>query len=242
MLNTEEFIRRSQAINHNRHSYEYSIYTGINNTVAIKCLKCGVIFHQVAQSHLRGCGCPDCFGTPKRDTAYFIKRSNKIYGENLFDYSKSVYVDRNTKILIVCKKCNSEFYRMPGNHYQKQSCPYCAVDNNGFGLSVFRNACNNFDGYGILYLIMCSGNDEFFYKIGITSRKLRHRFSGSAMPYFYEEISVYKDESEKIFKLEKRMHKLLKKFKYIPSIEFGGHTECFSELTDEVKEFFGVAA
>ena len=55
----------------------------------------------------------------------FLENCKKIHGDK-YDYSKSVYVDSNTKIIIICKK-HGEFLQAPLKHYnKKQGCPLCS--------------------------------------------------------------------------------------------------------------------
>lgn len=63
----------------------------------------------------------------KLDTQTFIKRSTEIWGD-LYDYSKSIYVDSNHKINIICK-IHGDFFQLPGNHY-KYKCRKCSHQSN----------------------------------------------------------------------------------------------------------------
>ena len=91
-----------------------------------------------------------------------------------------------------------------------------------------------------LYLIKCFNKNESFYKIGITVKTVKQRYAQD-MPYQYEVIGLVHGEGGYVWQQEKNTHRALKDFRYKPCLSFGGMTECFSELTDEVKQFFGVA-
>jgi len=55
----------------------------------------------------------------------FIDNCKKVHG-NRYDYSKSVYIDCFTPVIIICKE-HGEFKQAPLKHYnKKQGCPYCA--------------------------------------------------------------------------------------------------------------------
>lgn len=55
----------------------------------------------------------------------FIKKCKKSHGEK-YDYSKTVYVNSKTPVIIICKK-HGEFKQSPLKHYSaKQGCPLCA--------------------------------------------------------------------------------------------------------------------
>ena len=60
----------------------------------------------------------------KLTTESWVEKAKKKYG-NKFDYTKSIYVDSNTKLEIICPQHGS-FYQLPGNH-MKQNCPNCAM-------------------------------------------------------------------------------------------------------------------
>lgn len=53
----------------------------------------------------------------------FVSRAVSVHG-NKYDYSKSIYIDYDTKLEIICKKHGS-FWQTPGNHLKGKGCPYC---------------------------------------------------------------------------------------------------------------------
>lgn len=59
-LTKQEFINRAKKIHKDK--YNYSLVDYKNNKINIKiiCKKCGNIFLQLPQNHLKGCGCPSC--------------------------------------------------------------------------------------------------------------------------------------------------------------------------------------
>lgn len=58
------------------------------------------------------------------------------------------------------------------------------------------------------------------------------------MPYKYKKLYTIegRGRASDTYDLETNIHELLKKLKYTPNIFFGGHTECFTLITDAVKE------
>lgn len=58
------------------------------------------------------------------DRDEFIKRAINVHGDK-YDYSKSRYVNYDTKIEIICKEHGS-FWQTPGNHLKGKGCPYCS--------------------------------------------------------------------------------------------------------------------
>ena len=126
-LDTKEFIKR--AINIHKNKYDYSKVNYINSItkVCIICKKHGE-FWQTPNNHLRKRTCPKCANKIRninniKSKENFIQESKKIHGK--YDYSKINYIDRRTKIEIVCPKHGS-FWQTPDKHLnQKQGCPKC---------------------------------------------------------------------------------------------------------------------
>lgn len=58
-MSKDEFLRRAHATHGGRYDYGLLNYAGIHEYVTIVCPKHGP-FEQVANSHMRGCGCPSC--------------------------------------------------------------------------------------------------------------------------------------------------------------------------------------
>jgi hypothetical protein len=55
----------------------------------------------------------------------FIEKSQLKHGDN-FDYSKVIYVNSQTKVIIICKTCNTEFLQQANSHIQGYGCDKCA--------------------------------------------------------------------------------------------------------------------
>ena len=100
----------------------------------------------------------------------------------------------------------------------------------GFSRTEFTAFCEDSKGY--LYIIKCSNDNELFYKIGITKQEfLRKRFScDTSMPYNVETIKTYVSHPSIIFDLETKLHQICKQHHYTPIINFGGYTECFTNI------------
>ena len=60
---------------------------------------------------------------PKHDTEWFIQKAREVHGDK-YDYSKSHYVNYDTKIEIICPKHGS-FWQLVGNHLKGKNCPLC---------------------------------------------------------------------------------------------------------------------
>lgn len=62
----------------------------------------------------------------KENGQKFIEKCKIKYGDK-FDYSKTIYINNYTNIIIICKK-HGEFLQQPNNHYNYGNCPRCLVE------------------------------------------------------------------------------------------------------------------
>ena len=74
---------------------------------------------------------------------------------------------------------------------------------------------------------------KHFINYGITANTVKRRYdSKSNMPYMYEIIHEIKGDAEDIFNLELKNKQIIKNYKYVPQIRFGGSThECFINIS-----------
>ena len=116
--------------------FTYFIETYRNYTSKTK-ISCPVhnIFFQTPNQHLNGrkgnVGCPKCGihnrTQQKRTTLEnFIQKSHLIHNYK-YDYSKAIYVNRVTKILIICP-VHGKFYQRPAEHLALSGCPKCSIE------------------------------------------------------------------------------------------------------------------
>lgn len=117
--NITSFIEKANLIHNFKYDYSKVNYKGTINKVIILCKIHGEFNQQVA-SHLQGAGCPSCNRTDKNS---FIEKANKIHN-NRYDYSKSNYIKRTDKIIIICL-IHGEFIQCAHNHLKGQNCPSC---------------------------------------------------------------------------------------------------------------------
>lgn len=117
------------------------------------------------------------------------------------------------------------------NNWLEEICSH--MDNiqpNGFTKTAFINNCKTKNNnLGIFYLLKCVGNNESFYKIGITSTSVKVRYSnGSDMKYKWNIIWEIEDAPEIIWDLEVFYKKQIKNIIYIPKLwKCKTTTECF---------------
>lgn len=106
----------------------------------------------------------------------FINKCNEIHNDK-FDYSKTIYMNYRTKVIITCKK-HGDFSIFPDNHMnKKQGCNKCALENHKLTeisaekLENMKNIHNNKYSYLDLSVdsgmikIICPNHGEFIQSI-----------------------------------------------------------------------------
>lgn len=169
-LSSDEFFNRSRKAHGDRYDYSNSIYIDVRSKVDIICPEHG-LFSQVAGHHMNGRGCPKCgvnkcAESKKLTTTEFIKRSRETHG-NVYDYSKSEYINGATKVKIICPE-HGEFLQSPGHHMAGIGCPNCG-----------RNKANNSLKHGF---------DKFYEKA--------NSVHGGKFDYSKVEFDILKDMVE----------------------------------------------
>ena len=137
---TKQFIEDAKKIHGDKYDYSKVEYKGNKKNVCIICHKKdsngkehGEFFQQ-ALTHLRGFGCPKCSNNYRRNTEEFIKDAKKVHNSE-YDYSKTEYMNNDTKICIICHqkdvfgKEHGEFWQRPKNHLKGENCPKCQGKN-----------------------------------------------------------------------------------------------------------------
>jgi len=106
--------------------YDYSKFVYVNSSTKgiIICPIHGQ-FEQSPEKHKQGRGCPFCAGNIKYSIVHFMELANKVHNFQ-YNYSKFIYVNKNTKGEIICSDHGS-FWQTPRNHIKnEQGCPKCA--------------------------------------------------------------------------------------------------------------------
>jgi len=121
--NTNNFIKESKLIHNNKYSYNKTNYINSLSSIIIICPTHGK-FKQLPNNHLQGKGCSQCGGSNKKTLKEFINQANSIHN-NKYNYSKSKYINSNTKTIIICK-IHGKFHQTPAAHInQSQGCFKC---------------------------------------------------------------------------------------------------------------------
>lgn len=107
-MNKEQFIAEATHIHGNLYNYDDFIYVNKKTKGKIHCNKHNIDFLQTPSNHLKGHGCPKCRYEKSalsntKSTKDFIEKAKEIHG-NKYDYSKTEYVNSDTKVEIICLK------------------------------------------------------------------------------------------------------------------------------------------
>lgn len=187
---TDEFIKNAKSIHGDTYDYSLVDYKSAFKSIEIICPIHGK-FSQRPNTHLNGSGCLKC-GLNRSITSHtktlekFVSEAKRVHG-NLYDYSKSNYINNHTKIEIVCKKHGS-FWQAPHMHLDRDKCgcPKCNMsqgereiisylDRNGVDYVVqktFPGCTNPLTGHKLRYdfyipsknlLVEYDGNQHFTY-------------------------------------------------------------------------------
>jgi very-short-patch-repair endonuclease len=126
---TEQFITEAKEVHGDTYDYSKVVYVGAHIKVIIIC-KLHEEFSQQPDSHLQGYGCKKC-GIIKQakslmlTTEKYIRRAKEVHGDT-YDYSKVVYVDSRSRVIIICR-IHNEFLQVAASHLQGHGCKKCAV-------------------------------------------------------------------------------------------------------------------
>jgi len=117
-LTNTNFIKKAKKVHGNKYDYSLTEHVRLGDKVTIICPIHGE-FEQTSGNHLSGKGCKYCGGTSKMDTKLFIEKAKKVHGDK-FDYSKVIYFDSRTKVVITCP-IHGDFEQTPNNHLSKSN-------------------------------------------------------------------------------------------------------------------------
>ena len=129
--NKEEFIKQAREIHGDKYNYDKVVYVNNHTPVIINCSIHGD-FSMRPKDHIgKKNGCKQCGIEARRKkrsltTEQFIERAVKLHGDR-YDYSKTVYVNSQTDIIIICKLHKIEFTLTPNRHLTNilNGCPTC---------------------------------------------------------------------------------------------------------------------
>lgn len=223
-LTKEEFVKKAILVHGDEYDYSETEYLNYDEKLKIRCKVHGY-FWQTPGNHLKGKGCPSCYGTPKKTKDEFIKQARILWGDR-FDYSKVDYINNSTKVCIIDKD-GKEYFQTPSNHLSGYDCS----NNKLITKEDFINAANKIHHGKYSYDFVSYNNSSQKVCIeckehGIFYQSLYNHLKGQGCPFclkksFLEEYVCSELEKSKIsFEAQKRFKWLGKKSLdfFIPSI------------------------
>ena len=243
----EYFINRAKEIHRDKYDYSKLEYVSFSKKVCIICPIHGD-FWQTPDNHFKS-GCKKCsmntlFINNTLTISKFIEKANKIHNDK-FDYSLVEYKNAITKVKIICKE-HGIFEQTPNSHLTKRGCKKCSnlniIERNKENPSGWNKTnwlkcakrSKQYDSFKV-YIIKCWDDDEEFYKIGRTFKKINKRFYNYNLPYNYKIIQLFEfqelteENANKAYDLETELKNKNKENKYIPNKIFFGMYECFNK-------------
>lgn len=107
--------------------YDYSLVSDEFKTkekLSIICPEHGIFF-KTFEKHIGGKqGCPECSGRKRYDTGSFIKKVKTLDHVNNYDFSKTIYVNNKTHVIVTCLE-HGDFKITPGHLLSGEGCPKC---------------------------------------------------------------------------------------------------------------------
>lgn len=235
-LTTKQFIERAKKVHKDIFNYSKTIYINSHTKVIITCNIHGH-FEQKPNNHLNNQGCKKCGIIRRTKTKKQFTENSNIIHNNFYDYSLVKYKRSDEKVIIGCPT-HGNFEQTPSSHQIGKGCIKCAHEYvimlnkerpkiwSYSGWQKNGEKSKHFDSFKV-YVIKCWNKDEEFYKIGKTYTTLERRFGSTLLPYNYEIIELFENNSEYVSKLEHRLHKQNKLTNYTPLLCFAGMHECY---------------
>ena len=126
-ITLDKFLEESRKTHGEKYDYSKVTIKGSKDLVEIICPSHGS-FWQPATVHAYRSGCLKCARETRQAATRgtlegFIEKAREEHGDK-YDYSKSVYITAQTKILITCPS-HGDFEQIPGDHIKGHGCSKC---------------------------------------------------------------------------------------------------------------------
>lgn len=227
---TSYFIIKSINVHGKKYNYSKSVYQGTREKLTIICNDCGYEFEQRPFHHYEGKGCPKCAGNIKKTNKQYIQECKAKHGIK-YDYKLTDYKNSESKVKIICNKCNAIFEQRADTHLEGHGCSECRYKDLSYRM-------NHQDRYKnkktTLYFIKV----ENVFKIGITLTNVNNRFKKDLRKGTNIEIInkwVF-DDGSKAYQLEQKILKEFNNYQYFgTNILISGNSELFTHnIIDEI--------
>jgi Zn finger protein HypA/HybF involved in hydrogenase expression len=235
----DKFISEALARNNTLYSYHLVVGTfkNVDIPVEILCNRCNKTFFQSPYNHIKlGAGCKSCnlHKTKVIPLQIFIDISKEKFGDQ-FNYSKVIYKNCDTTIILICNYCNYEFIIKPYGHLRGNGCQRC----NGIikNLEDFKTKSSKIhnDSYNYDYVIF--GNNKT--KVTIFCKKCKHYFTQSInnhlSGYGCKRCNRGKQENNWLDSLGIFIENRQKRLPFLKALQVDG----YDPKTNTVYEFYG---
>lgn len=201
-IKLEYFIDSATIVHNNKYDYSSQIYTRAIDKLEIICPEHGS-FWQSPNNHVsKKQGCPKCaHPSQKKTTEQFVQEAKQMDYD--YDYSEVSYIDKDTKVSIICKEHGRFLMRPDAHTSQKQGCPRCQGKD-----------------FTLVYLLKCSTTG--LVKIGVTNN-LQKRLS--TIGGVFTVLGAFKVKNP--LQTEKFLHKEYLPYRVFNSLVRSGGTEFF---------------
>lgn len=225
LSSTTKFKQSAYRVHGDKFEYTRVNYVTARQKVEIYCKEHGGYFWQTPTGHLGGKGCRQCADKANtKTTAEFIAASIRIHGDK-YCYTNTVYTQNKNKILIHCNSCNREFEQVASSHLRGKGCIYCG------------SAGFNPGKPGILYYFKVTDGINTAWKIGITNKSVKFRYSSQEYCRMSGIVTKLFDLGQDAYDEEQRILKQYKQYKYTgPKLLVSGNTELFHTDLLNLKE------
>lgn len=232
--NLYEFIQKANKVHNSFYDYSKTEYINSATKIEVTCPIHGN-FTITPNNHIsKKSGCSKC-GHNIKTLDYYLDRMKSVH-KNRYVYDKVKINNGSKSVIKVGCKQHGYFKTRLDSHISGFNCPKCGKiamirkkrrkrdscwaytdwENNGLTSKYFESFK--------LYVYKLWNEEEEFYKVGKTFRKINSRYTPSNMPYKYKLLKII--EGTALEMSEKEYGLLIKNERYRPKIKFEGYTEC----------------
>ena len=226
----EIFIIEAVKVYGDKDDYTETNIISSKHNIDVRCKKHDITFNKTIGNYLSGCGCPSCSAENYRELRAipkdeYYRRVNEKH-DNKYTYTDD-YTILSGVVTFICEEHGKQ-RKNAGSHMNGYGCKKCNIVPIKVNKRSKEGYCKLADGRStMLYILKCSDENEEFYKIGKTFRKITKRYINSNMPYNIEVIYKYENSAGFIWDLEEELHKKYKEYKYRPRQWFAGYSEAY---------------
>lgn len=137
--NKQQVIKKFRMVHQNKYDYSKMEYHNAHKKICIICKNHGE-FWQTPTHHQDGMGCPHCAWNPPRTQEDILLEFKRKHG-NFYDYSKTIYLKKKSKVIIICP-IHGQFEQTPDDHI-KSGCRRCGYIKTGKAKKLTRDEVIN---------------------------------------------------------------------------------------------------